>query len=602
MREPNVKPLLKDPPKIHDYGLAKDNPDGVPLDSPLAIELYFMCRPGAREHFNTNTEASTHFWRACEMLWGPNTGSRVKIEWNPWAQRFVEKLFAHRYLGVSGCASSGKTRIAAAYALLRWLEWPLYTKVLVTSTSLRDSRKRIWGAIRELYLGSALRLPGKLVDSIGILRCNEGDSSDLSGLELVAGDPKKEKEAVGKLIGIKNRQVILIADEMPELSPALVEAGHNLNSNPFFQLVGLGNFNSLVDAFGLFTEPVNGWKSVSVEDEEWPMKNGGVCIRFDGTKSPNVLEGRDIYQGIYGIRQLADHLRMKPNSPQFWRMCRSFPSPEGEDICIYSEAELLNGGALDTTTRVIWEEPPTLLAFLDPAFTTGGDDCVLTIGRFGIESGSRLQVLEFVEQHDITIDVTSSRPPNFQRVDQARDICHTRHRINPMYFGLDATGAGIAFADIVANEYSPAILRVFFGGSASERVLSPTDPRPANEAYANRVTEIWYQGTDFVRARQIRGLPIEVVTELTQRRHTTIKGASGIRVRAERKDEMKMRLQRSPDHADSFLGLLELAIDRLGFKPNGYGDQEIQQKQHQSQSRLAELADAVYGDPEGEAD
>jgi len=585
-------------PSFHDYGIHLDNVDNVCLDHPLYVELYLMDRPGARAYYKTGTDASFHFWRCCAMLWGKDAPSRVKVLWNPWADRFSKKLFEHQLLGVSGCASSGKTKICAAYAILFWLADPINTKVLVTSTSLKEARKRIWGATRELFLGSALRLPGKLVDSQGQIRCDEGDSSDMSGIELVAGDPSKEKENVQKLIGIKNKRVVVLADELPELSPSLLEAVQgNLSSNPFWQMVGLGNFKSIVDAFGVFTEPLNGWKSVTVEDEEWPMKIGGECIRFDGTKSPNVLAGEVLYEGIYGPKQLEQHTKLGINSPQFWRMCRSFMCPEGEASAIYTEADLMVNGCINSP-KVIWADIPTPVAFLDPAFVTGGDDCALVFGLLGIESGTNLWVLEYTGQETLIEDVTltNKRPASFQKVDTAKRLCEER-RVSPENFGGDATGAGLAFAEIIDNVWSPRTLKVFFGGAASDKPISFSDPRPGTDAYTNRVSEIWYQGLEFVRSRQIRGLPHNIVQQLTERRHTTQKGVSGLRIRVEPKSDMKLRLGRSPDQADAFLGLLEVCRTRLKFSPGGYRSEVSKSHTRESQySEIAKKADAVYSE------
>lgn len=585
-------------PTFEDYGIHLDNVEGVCLDHPLYVELYMMDRPGARAYYKTNTDASFHFWRCCAMLWGKDAPSRVKLLWNPWADQFAKELAVNQLLGVSGCASSGKTKICAAWAILFWLADPINTKVIVTSTSLKEARKRIWGATRELFLGSALRLPGKLVDSQGQIRCDEGDSSDLSGIELVAGDPSKEKENVQKLIGIKNKRVVVLADELPELSPALLEAVQgNLSSNPFWQMVGLGNFKSIVDAFGIFTEPLHGWKSVTVEDTEWPMKVGGKCIRFDGTKSPNVLAGEVLYEGIYGPKQLEQHTKMGVNSPQFWRMCRSFLSPEGEEHAIYTEADLLVNGCINSP-KVIWADTPTPVAFTDPAFVTGGDDCTLVYGLLGIESGTNLHVLEYLGQATLIEDVTliTKRPSSFQKVDQIKAICESK-KVSPESFGCDATGAGLAFAEIIDNVWSPRTLKIYFGGAASDKPVSFSDTRLGKEAYFNRVSEIWYQGLEFVRSRQIRGLPSNIVQQLTERRHTTQKGAFGLRIRVEPKSDMKLRLGRSPDQADAFLGLLELCRTRLKFNPGGYRSEVSKTSSSAtSYSEIAKKADEIYSE------
>jgi hypothetical protein len=229
-----------------------------------------------------------HFWNIAAMLW-PAT-SRKPFLRNPWGERMIEEWCSHNFSSVSGCASSSKTDTAAVWGIVNWLAAPLDTKVLCTSTTLRESRKRIWGSIEDYWnaLPDEIRAIGKLASSFGLIRLNEATGvrgSEKCGIELIPGEKKREKEATGKIIGIKNKRVILIADELPELSPAIMQAAiSNLTANPYCQAIGLGNPASYYDAHGIFATPKAGWKSVTPEDYEWDTIYGH-AIRFDATLS-----------------------------------------------------------------------------------------------------------------------------------------------------------------------------------------------------------------------------------------------------------------------------------------------------------------------------
>ncbi len=88
-----------------------------------------------------------NFWALVNMFWGK--GSAKYFMRHPWAEKMVEELCKNRYLGLSGCESSGKTDMLAVWGIINWFVAPQDTMVLVTSTSLKESRKRIWGSIRE---------------------------------------------------------------------------------------------------------------------------------------------------------------------------------------------------------------------------------------------------------------------------------------------------------------------------------------------------------------------------------------------------------------------------------------------------------------------
>src|SRR5688572_28785775 len=213
-----------------------------------------------------------HFRNIAEMLWGPK--SEEPSIWHPWVEKMNAVVHNHpatgavrTHVGLSGCASSSKSQCGGLFALINWLADPHNTYVFVTSTSLSEAKHRIWKSVVKLFSGvRGLAGVGKLVDSQGKICTLKEDSKhdDTAGIFLVAASVSKEREAVAKLIGKKNKRVILIADELPELSHSVLDAFFgNLISNPINQFVAMGNFKSRYDPFGEFVRPVGGYDSIT---------------------------------------------------------------------------------------------------------------------------------------------------------------------------------------------------------------------------------------------------------------------------------------------------------------------------------------------------
>lgn len=504
-----------------------------------------------------------HYKNCVDLLWNEDH-SRMKFDWHPWALDFAKAACENPVLAVGGCASSGKSRGAAAWALTNWAADPFATMVLIMSTSLKDSKRRIFGDIVDMF-NAVPGLPGKLVPSMGLIRTvdpsGKREASEKCGIALIAGEKKREKEAVGKMIGFKAEQVLVVADELPELSEALIDAYFaNLAKNPSSGLIGLGNPSTLFDAFGRLAEPKAGWDSVSADDHEWETKSGKF-IRFDGFRSPNIIEGFDKYPYLFKQKNLDDDIdRYGEDSAIVWRMDRGYFSPIGAEDCIYSSGDIIKYKAMH---KVKWLEPPITVAALDPSFTTGGDRTMLCIGEYGknVDGMKTLCYKKFVL---ITEDASNKdEPRNFQIARQV--VAHLRkEQVSINHFAMDTTGAGDVLADIIVTMMGKGFHRVTFSGAASELPVSNFDDTPSNEKYTNRVTEIWFAGRDLIRTGQLKGITTDMAAEMVARRYTVAKGSSA-RVTAETKPDMKARTGSSPDIADSSFVLLSLCREKLGM-------------------------------------
>ncbi len=562
------------------------------------------------------------FWAVVSMLWGPESGAKKVFLKHPWAEQMAEACSAEKYVAMSGCASSGKSDFMAMWAIVNFISEPEACKCFVTSTSLKEAKGRVWGSIHDYWNGCVISLPGKVIDSEGLIRpiAAQGEKpSQRSGIELIAGAPSKEKDALGKLIGFKQKRVIMLADELSELSPAILEACYgNLVSNvdmtftfrdtktladdgksprfwrsPLsgFQLIAASNFKSFVDPFGVFSTPKTSWRDVTVETTSWRMANGGLALRFSGLKSPNFDQDYDKWP-IYGRKLLAQHDTQGRNSSTFWRFCHSFPAPMGVEDVVYSQQELLQGGAFD---RVVWSDKRAVrLAALDPSFTSGGDRCMVHIGTLGWTTDGK-RVLQLDETHHLREDVTDSRPFDRQILDQYKAICVSRG-ISRECAAFDATGAGISFGTLITEVWGEGLLAVKFGGAASKRMCASGETlKEADKLYANRVSELWFQGKEFLRSEQLKGVTVSLGDEMCQRKFKLQKGAE-TRMQVMPKGEMKAEGLKSPDEADAYFILIELAIARFDFLPEGMEGSARKKEQEESP---ALQYDSVYQDEIG---
>lgn len=518
---------------------------------------------------------SEHFWKVVSYLWGPKNpvGNNNKIFIrNEWSEEMIDDACAYRYMGVGGPASCSKSETFGLWLLVNYLANPRNVLGGVLSTSLKEARKRIWGSMVD-FVRAVPSLPLKVVDSQGLIRYESPSfkASDKASLALIAAERKQEKEAIGKLIGMHNNLVIVVADELTELTESILEyalPGGNLTSNPDYQFVGLANPNGYYDPFARIWKPKDGWMSITVDSHRWETEHG-IGLHFDAMKSPNVLANRIVYplpgqpklSFLPTVQKIEDAKKAEggENSIRFWRMIRGFMCPVGHEDSIYSEADIIK---YKGDSPVVWNDQPTVrVASLDPGFTNGGDKSIAFLGTIGT-SVEGIRTLCFDEYKELVVDAT--KPDHSAQVaTMFRDYC-AANGVAPGNAAVDSTGGGEPFCDLLDMIWSSQVLRVRFGGKASDLPVSLTDPRLGHERYYDRVTEIWYSGRELLRQGQLRGIKPVQAQEMCIRKYGTT-GAEK-KLYAESKVDMKLRTGgKSPDYADSGFVLVALARERHGF-------------------------------------
>ncbi|MEI7452758.1 MAG: hypothetical protein WCK04_00850 [Actinomycetes bacterium] len=554
------EPVSEHPLINHKYGIR--SPVKIP---DLELELYafrnrLQPNEGGLGTFN-------HFVNVSKMVW-------PKMSWNPWLEAQVESLCEHDYVGWAGCGASGKTFGATLFATVWWLANPSKTTVVLTSTTAKMIRKRMWANLQELVRKSR-GFPGNMVDSKMSLQAIKGDDRhSISAIAVAEGNTSK---AVANIQGIHAERVMVIIDEATDTPEAAFEACTNLSKGcREFKMLVIGNPASKYDPHGRFCTPAKGWRSVTIEDQHW-LTERGMCRRFDGMKSPNISEGRTKYPYLITHDQVLSAMRHEgEQSPTFWKYTRGFWSPDGMVKTVLSESII---ETYTPTRKLVFTTNVQVVAGLDPGF--GGDRCVLRFAKVGT-ANDKVSIL-FGDVIHISPNAQLTEPVHYQIANRVKEECSQRG-VPPDKFALDSSGEGGGLADILTREWG-VVHRVEFGGSASTIPVSDEDSRPCNEAYDRKVTELWFSMRKWVVEERVGGMDIETLQEFCARMFDDSKR----KISVETKTVMKQRTGKSPDLADAAVVLLDLVRKTAVLEPRATKVDKVWEK-------LVREADSIYHD------
>jgi hypothetical protein len=490
-----------------------------------------------------------------------------------------------------GPASTGKTFIPSACILADYYMHSSCTTVLVSSTTRESLEMRVLGEVKKLHRMAKAGfnwLPGNLIE--GRQRIVTDDRSIAAegrdfrnGIVGVACKRGQSFQGIEEYVGIKNKRLRMLGDEMQFLPRSFVDSISNLNKNADFKGVFSGNPKDTTDALGAVCEPaahLGGWDGGIDQtggSKTWETRfHKGICIQLVGTDSPN-LDGK---MGIPLITQEQIDADIK-----FY----------GQDSLQYSMMDLGRMPRGQTQRRVItrqmclkfhaMEDPVwkndqrTRIGFLDAAYRgTGGDRCVFGELQFGPEAVA--DAAADLVSAIVTQKVTSSREPTIMALidtmvvpvtmspkdmpeDQiaafVKTECERRH-ISPDNFFFDSTGRG-SLMGAFARIWSPNVQGIEFGGAATDRKVSADIDIMCKDYYSKFVSELWYAVALTIQSGQFRGMTEDVMAEGCMREWGFV---AGNRIEVETKDKMKVKSGRSPDLFDALAAGVEGAR-RRGF-------------------------------------
>lgn len=523
--------------------------------------------------------------RWSDLVFAACCGWKEKVE-EVTGQKFEADFDWWRIISITGAASSGKSSRIAMWTLGNWAVAQMHTSCVLTSTSLEQLKRRIWAELVD-WIGKSrfgFRDILEVVTSDTVVRMNVKDTADSINTKSAifgrAVDQGGSLEAAkDRIKGIHNRRVFVAVDEATATPEAITSACRNLETGTKeFQLFLLGNATSKEDQHGIHSEPINGWNSISVDDEFWITAKGGCCIHLDGYKSPG-LDDPDKFHFYITRKKIESDIRFHggENNPQFWIEDRGFWPPTGLSNTVMDDQLLQQ---FNVAEKAVWRVGYEICAFLDPAFE-GGDRRVLYPFKLG-EFLNGITGIEYQEPIIVAVDMTQdTRWIHYQIADAVQNLCENyidaatnkKNPILPGNFMADTTGEGGGLFSIMSGKWSPLIQPCEFGGKAEDIQIYPDRPTTYYELYGNKATMLWYVMRRFIEGSQIKGLrDPETRTELTSRlkEDKMIGGKTVI----QSKKKMKGMKHRSPDKADGAVGASWFMFKRgIVFAGNTGGSQ-----------------------------
>lgn len=484
--------------------------------------------------------------------------------WHDWSELMLWAWCNYKEIAMTGCMTAHKTFTFTGLALMEWLANPQATSYVMTSVTSGALRKSAWNETKNFYDTSRARWGYHIRDhDLQIMAKRGDDKHSVRGIAMDQGDPM---QAIGKAIGHHPSRMIILVDEAAQTPEAIFTARNNMMAETkFARFVAIANAVDQYDSHGKFCEPKAGWSTISVNDEQWETKTG-ICLHFDGLKSPNVRQG-GIYPKLFSQSSI-DTTKQNhgENSLQWWKDVRGYWPPSGVRNTVLDGAIINDGKASEAAT---WEgSGKRPLAALDPAFTTGGDRCILRFGLTGnfVDGVPGLLLGDIV---NIKLVEDKNYPKNYQIADRVISECMDR-QVRPEDFTMDATSAS-GLADILSQRWSVSIRKVQFGGSATDEPVSDDDDREAKKVYANRVTQLWFNVNKVVTAGRMRGLDPATAKEFCTRQYML----KNERTMVEPKKDMKERTGgESPDLADAACLLVHRFKEIHGIKTGGQGHEQ----------------------------
>lgn len=524
-------------------------------------EKFWLWKAWVQEHW---PEPVFKWCRWSDMVFAACCGWKEKLEELTGCKIEADYAWWKR-ISLAGAASSGKSSCIAMWVLGNWIVAQQHTACILSSTSLDQLKRRIWAELVD-WIGKSrhgFKDILEVISSDTVVRMNVKDTGEsISTRSAIFGRAVDQggslEAAKDRIKGVHAPRVFVCVDEASATPEAITTACRNLETGTVeFQLFLLANPTSKEDQHGIYSEPINGWHSVTIDDECWLTSKGGVCIRLDGYHSP-ALEEPDRFPFYVNRQKIDDDIRFfgGEEDPQFYIEVRAWWPPTGLANTVMDSALLEQ---FNTREYAVWKNKYEMCAFLDVAFE-GGDRRILYPFKLG-EFDTGVTGFEFQPPIVVTVDASADkRFLHYAIASAVKDHCQQYKDpvtgnpapIPPQNFMMDVTGEGAGPFSILSGSWSPDIKPCEFGGAADDQQIYPDRPTTYHELYANRVTMLWYLLRGYIEGDQVRGLSDpETRTELTKRPKDKPRGG---KIAILPKSKMRGMKHRSPDKGDAAVG------------------------------------------------
>lgn len=507
--------------------------------------------------------------------------------WHDWVE---ERYRAHcegwKIITLAGGASKAKSRDSATLSILFWWSNVRQNTVIVASTTLKSLQGRIWGYVTSMLAEAHVPLdyrvytgnnPHVLYDPQKIPGGKKPKKDTIHGMFAIAAKRGQTEEQIKDWIGRHPKYGLLIVlDECTDMPAPILGMIPNLETAPFFQMIGIGNSASEHDLHGALSTPVDGWDSLEFDRPEdipprWETQHDrGLCIYSNPYRSPAILDPcPDRRARLAKFLTTTEKIeKAKENygedSKSFWRFCMGYWKTGDSTETVISEKFIRE---LNVKRRAEWkgDRPVVGVAGLDVAFSTGGDKCILRLANIGYDIHNDL-LMDFCGNgllHYIDFNVNSKDSAEAQIAKQVVEILRI-HGIPLNRLALDANGVGRAIGEVIKLTANSPVspIKIYSTRQGTKKDAFDVEIRTP--------TEMWFAMRDYMQADMIRGLDEAAIQQLVTRRviqnEKTLKNE--IQSKRDYKSEMNAinpSMAHSPDEADAAVLCLQAAMMTAGF-------------------------------------
>lgn len=615
-----------------------DNDYGIPFPrgtSQLVKELIAFKVSLTDRHFASIKKPYIHLLNIVRKLWPTSIDiykdTKYGRIYNTYFLDVIRACCTFQHVGFTGPASCAKTFGASVYNLVMYYSEPNGTLGMISTTSGGASERRIWADIQRLHREA--KFAENNIEPIGevvsYLKClvfdyeKSTEQSDRNTRDMrnsiqvipIAQDSKGD-EALNTIMGSKNKRVIWTIDEMPAMNDGVDRPCANLESNPFFQSIILGNAQYKTDAHGLACEPKDDWGSVdSTKSSRWISKTGRKIYFFHGECGPNddekiqlneiktkndfpfpYLSNKLVREAVAFERGRGD-TELGKQTIDYIRFCIGFWAGDSATSRVLSE-QFVKRFAADERQELWGHGSRRTFAGFDPAFTSGGDACSLTFAEYGLDISGEPQIAFETQSLEIRPAVSDREEYELLVAKEVVKECRKR-KVTPTDFCLDISNDGGKMLQAIQDEW----------GLRGQKAYSSNE-KSSDERYDNKVTQYWFSVPDLLGSGKCRGfnLASNYFKDLSQRMYSATTKNS---VAVEKKKEMKKRIRRSPDNGDSMAylcyqiiqaGLVDTHSQLLQkkLKSESYKSPNYRTIPDQKQNQFGETADrhSIYQEME----
>jgi hypothetical protein len=527
----------------------------VPVGTPkLALELLCYRQNVTVEQGGLGAEQ--HFKNAWRIMW-------PTYEWSDWVELMVYSWCKYKWISVIGCERASKTYTSAHIAWLDYCANPFETLTSLTTVTFEGLKLRMWSDVMRAAETAQVKQPFQIRSSTNEMRVYPTESGKEASekYQIHGMAVNRSQDAEGRIRGGHAPRRRIFLDEAQDIADAIYEAMINPMSAPDAKCVMLSNPVEKISKFGDWCEPKGGWSTVTDTDEFWETNHGGICLHFDGLRSPNIVLAPKKFTGIISQDNIDEVKRIhKEDSVQWWALVRGWFPPDGMVSRIFPSQIIEKAKA-----PIVFDYATEACATLDPAFEE--DACPLHFGAKGkirdgrvAISGTHTEHLKFVSD--------PKNPKDYQMAEQVKAKCIALG-VHPRNFIMDKSGGGRGVYAILQKTWSIEVQGIDYGGAATDRPLRSDEEDKCSDIYEKFVTELWFRGRAACEDGILGGISSLgklTIDDLASRRYTLKAVTHGTVQVAEKKSEMKVRLGRSPDDGDAFVQFAELLI-REGHGP-----------------------------------